>query len=330
MDKTKTLLFFLFLFTLLLTTSFSKNLCHKDDKKALLKIKRSLNNPYSLSTWDPSTDCCSSWSGVHCGDDFKYRVTGLFINSDDKLSGHISPEVGDLTYLENLVFQYLPNLTGKIPPTIAKLKYLVLLWVQSTNVAGPVPGFLSQLKNLQFLDLSNNKFSGSIPTSLSLLPNLLSLNLKGNKLTGSIPESFQRKVLYLDLSHNHLSGSIPKSLGKLHFYSIDLSWNKLEGDASMLFGANKTTYDIDLSRNKFQFNLSRVKIPSTLDHLDLNHNRITGNISAQWTEVPLSVFNVSYNKLCGRIPNGGNLQKFDSSSYFHNKCLCGAPLKSCK
>ncbi|RID42673.1 hypothetical protein BRARA_J02541 [Brassica rapa] len=38
----------------------------------------------------------------------------------------------------------------------------------------------------------------------------------------------------------------------------------------------------------------------------------------------------SYNRLCGPIPTGGSLQRFDSYIYFHNKCLCGAPLDSCK
>ena len=98
----------------------------------------------------------------------------------------------------------------------------------------------------------------------------------------------------------------------------------------MLFGANKTTFSIDLSRNMFQFDLSRVEIPKTFGILDLNHNGITGSIPVQWTETPFQIFNVSYNRLCGRIPTGGKLQMFDSYAYFHNKCLCGAPLDSCK
>ncbi|CAA7026864.1 unnamed protein product [Microthlaspi erraticum] len=331
MDKTTTLLCFLFFFTLFLTTSLSKDLCHKDDKKTLLKIQKSLNNPYTIISWDPKEDCCS-WVSVECGDaTVNRRVTSLDI-SDDPASGQIPPEVGDLPYLQTLIFRKLPNLTGEIQPTIAKLKYLRFLWLSWNSLTGPVPEFLSQLKSLDYINLSFNKLSGSIPASLSLLPKLEFLELSRNKLTGPIPESFgsfKGKVPDLFLSHNQLSGSIPKSLGNLDFNRIDFSRNKLQGDASLLFGAKKTTFCIDLSRNMFQFDTSKVNISKTVNRLDLNHNGITGSIPVQWTELSLQFFNVSYNRLCGPIPKGGDLQRFDSYEYLHNKCLCGAPLQRC-
>jgi hypothetical protein len=64
--------------------------------------------------------------------------------------------------------------------------------------------------------------------------------------------------------------------------------------------------------------------------LDLNHNNITGSIPVEMTALNLQFLNVSYNRLCGKIPVGGKLQSFDYSSYFHNRCLCGSPLPSCK
>ncbi|CAN8257010.1 unnamed protein product [Cochlearia groenlandica] len=333
MDKTMTLLiFFLFLFTFLTTNSSSKDLCNQNDKTTLLKIKKSLNNPYHLASWNPQTDCCS-WYCLECGDaTVNHRVTALTIFSG-QISGQIPSEVGDLPYLETLIFRKLSNLTGTIQPNIAKLKNLRILRLSWTNLTGPVPDFISRLKNLEFLDLSFNDLSGSIPSSLSLLPNLLSLDLSRNKLTGPIPESFGSfigVVPDLLLSHNQLSGSIPKSLGKLDFNQFDVSRNKLEGDASMLFGVDKKIFLIDLSRNMFEFDLSKTKLPMALGVVDLNHNRITGNIPVQWTEFSIQVFNVSYNRLCGRIPSGGSLQSFESYDYFHNKCLCGAPLDACK
>ncbi|KAG2262793.1 hypothetical protein Bca52824_069872 [Brassica carinata] len=330
MSKTTTLLLFLFFTLLLLTTSLSKDLCHKDDKNALLKIEKSLNSPHNnIISWDPKDDCCT-WFSVKCGDN--HRVTSLVITYQ-QISAQIPPEVGDLPYLQTLIFRKLSNLTGPIPPTIAKLKYLRFLRLSWTNLTGPVPGFLGQLKDLEYIDLSYNDLSGSIPSSLALLPKLGYLELSRNKLTGTIPESFgsfPAELPYLILSHNQLSGSIPKSLGNVDFNQIDFSRNKLTGDASMLFGANKTTFSIDLSRNMFQFDLTRVEISESVGVLDLNHNGITGSIPVQWTEHSLQILNISYNRLCGRIPTGGSLQRFDSYTYFHNKCLCGAPLDSCK
>ncbi|KAL4339669.1 hypothetical protein GQ457_08G016420 [Hibiscus cannabinus] len=321
---------FLFISTFI-SPSLSKN-CNPQDKKVLLKIKKALGNPYLLASWDPKTDCCD-WYCLECNPD-THRVISLTLFSDDRLTGQIPAEVGDLPYLETLLFRHLPNLNGTIPPAIAKLKNLKTLRLSWTNLSGPVPEFLAQLKNLSYLDLSFNKLSGSIPSILSTLPNLDSLHLDRNRLTGSIPESFgnfpTRSLYLFFLSHNQLSGTIPASLANMDFNTIDLSRNMLQGDASVLFGSNKTTFRIDLSRNMFQFDLSKLQFPNSLANLDLNHNKIMGSIPARLTELDLQFLNVSYNRLCGQIPVGGRLQSFDYSTYFHNRCLCGAPLESCK
>ncbi|XVF56041.1 hypothetical protein PTKIN_Ptkin06aG0085100 [Pterospermum kingtungense] len=324
----------LFLGFLLSSTFFSPTLsehCHPHDKKVLLQIKNALNNPYLLASWDPKTDCCH-WYSLDC-DINTHRVISLHMSSDDRLTGQIPAEVGDLPYLETLLLVHLPNLNGTIQPSIAKLKNLKMLWLSWTNLSGPVPEFVSQLKNLTYLNLSFNNLSGSIPSSLSSLPNLDALHLDRNKLTGSIPESFGMfpgKAPDLYLSHNKLSGTIPASLGNMDFNTIDLSRNMLEGDASMLFGLNKTTWGIDISRNMFQFNLSKAEFPKSLARLDVNHNKIMGSIPEGLTGLDLQFMNVSYNRLCGEIPVGGRMQSFDYSTYFHNRCLCGAPLESCK
>ncbi|RDY09295.1 Polygalacturonase inhibitor, partial [Mucuna pruriens] len=309
--------------------------CHPHDKKALLQLKKDLNNPYILASWDPNEDCCG-WYCVEC-DEKTNRIITLDISSsvpDTNLSGQIPPSVGDLPYLQYLTFHKLPNLIGPIQPTIAKLTNLKYLILTNNNISGPVPAFLAQLKNLELLHLSFNNLSGPIPTSLYQLPNLLSLHLDRNKLTGPIPDSFgsfNKPGPDLILSHNQLSGPIPPSLGSLDPERIDLSRNKLEGDASMLFRSEKRTQILDLSRNLFEFDLSPLKFPKkSLISLDLNHNKIYGSIPVALTKVEnLQQFNVSYNRLCGEIPQGGELQRFDEFSYLHNKCLCDSPLPPC-
>ncbi|XP_077226325.1 polygalacturonase inhibitor-like [Tasmannia lanceolata] len=255
----------------------------------------------------------------------------------DKISviGQIPVAVGDLSHLKTLFFHHLPHLTGTIPPAIGKLNNLQLLQLTSNSLSGSIPEFLGTLQPLNVLVLSSNKFSGTIPSILANLTNLNAIWLDHNQLTGNIPESFgglQGSVPELHLDHNQFSGLIPASLGNIDFSVIDFSWNKLQGDASMLFSAKKSTEIIDISHNLFDFDFSNVMFPQTLTNLDISHNKIRGNIPSTMTGLQdLQFLNVSYNQLCGQIPQGGKLQSFDSFSYFHNSCLCGAPLNvTCK
>ncbi|KAI9120091.1 hypothetical protein K1719_009060 [Acacia pycnantha] len=309
-------------------------LCNPADKKYLLQFKQDLNNPYMLASWNPDTDCCY-WNAVKC-DRKTHRIislTILYSGPFTNFSFQIPPSIANLSYLRTLILHKLPILTGRLPPAISNLTTLTYLTISWTNVSGPVPDFLSQLKNLQFLDLSFNNLTGSIPSSLSQLPNLISLRLDRNTLTGPIPDSFGsfNSSPSLFLSHNQLSGTIPASLANQDPTRIELQRNRLEGDAYMLFGPNKTTQMVDLSRNLLAFDISKVEFPTSLISLDLNHNMIYGKLPEGLKAVDfLQMFNVSYNRMCGEIPQGGRLQTFDVSSFFHNKCLCGSPLPDCK
>ncbi|PWA42046.1 Leucine-rich repeat-containing protein [Artemisia annua] len=309
--------------------SLSKQVCNKDDEKVLFKIKQSFGNPYHLASWQKTLDCCQ-WYNVEC-DLNTSRIIALTIFQGN-ISGQIPNAVGDLPFLQTLVLRKLTNLTGTIPSAITKLTRLTMLRLSWTNLTGPVPSFLSQLKNLNFLDLSFNDLTGSIPPELASLTNLGAIHLDRNKLTGVIPDSFgsfKGSTPDLYLSHNQLTGTIPKSLGYLNFTVIDFSRNQLTRDISMFFGPNKTIQIADFSRNSFEFNMSDVAFPASLTSLDVNHNKIFGNLPQSLTGLSFQFLNVSYNRLCGQIPQGGNLQDFTSNEYFHNRCLCGSPLPAC-
>ncbi|XP_026400336.1 polygalacturonase inhibitor-like [Papaver somniferum] len=309
--------------------------CNPSDYKALIDIKKSLS-PYEfsweLNSWVQNTDCCD-WHGVIC-DDKSNRVQGLSILGGE-ISGQIPSSAGDLPCLLSLFFRNIKNITGSVPQSITKLKHLIRLDLSYLSLSGPVHDFLNQLTVLNFLDLSYNQFSGSIPPNLSDLKNIRTIQLDGNKLTGSIPESFGKftdDLAVLQLYNNKLTGSIPKSLGALDFGYIDLSRNKLVGDASMLFNPNHDlTRYIDLSGNRLEFDRTKVKFPKNLNWLDISHNKIFGGIPEKVQDLRnLYMLKVEYNRLCGKIPTGGRMQHFDSTSFSHNKCLCGSPLMSCK
>ncbi|XP_057548346.1 polygalacturonase inhibitor 1-like [Amaranthus tricolor] len=318
--------------------------CYPDDKRALLEIKAYFGNNLSdFSTWSPQTDCCNKWTGVLCKKIPKtntHRVNFLEIIQSDQIVGTIPSSLQNLPYLETLILRLLPNLTGPIPPFIGKLTNLQYLSLNWDSLSGPIPNFLSQLTNLATLSLNNNHFTGTIPSFLGHLPFLIGLDLYENHLTGTIPNtfgSFTHKT-FIDLHNNHLSGSIPKSLGQVNFEILDLSGNQLTGDASFLFGEDKTDLaHLILSRNRLSFDFSKVVMPvgelnSSLLILDLSHNQIYGKLPDWLGEAPdLRIIDFSYNRLCGPIPTaGGGLQVFDASPFEHNLCLCGAPLPPCK
>ncbi|GMN69503.1 hypothetical protein TIFTF001_038553 [Ficus carica] len=307
--ETRTLLCLILFFCTFLHPSLSDSeLCHPDDKKVLLEIKNSFNDPDIFVSWDPKTDCCN-WTFIACDDD--NRVAELVVEDVDcDLVGPIPPEVGDLPYLVLLGFADCPDITGTIPPAIAKLNNLQGLGFRNTSISGPIPEFIGDFKDLVTLQLSHNSFSGSIPNTIGSLPQLHFLDLSYNQLSGPIPGTFE--------SSNKL-------------ILIDLKCNKLEGDASVFFPPNKTSiFMIDLSWNLFEFDFSNVHFSRLTLYVDINHNKIYGCLPWGLTELVLLIhLDVSFNRLCGEIPQGGNLQSFPASAYLYNKCLCGEPLPPC-
>lgn len=317
--------------------------CHEEDQAALLAVNSGLGRPYHFESWTPDTWCCD-WYDVDC-DNTTGRVVGLSVFQDGNLTGGIPDAIANLTHLRSLTLHHLPGLTGGIPESLADLTNLSMLTISYTGMSGPLPSFLSQLTSLTLLDLSYNAFTGAIPDSWGDHRSLTGINLSRNRLNGTIPPKLFSKLSLpepaedelqpqasLWLSHNSLSGNIPSDFAFVNFAHVDLSRNALTGDPSAaLFGAMRPMMKhLDLSRNHFMFSLTGVELPEQLNFLDLSHNGIRGRIPDQVANLTnLQQFNVSYNKLCGQVPTGGIMDRFDAYSFQHNKCLCGAPLQAC-
>ncbi|KAH0741233.1 hypothetical protein KY290_034276 [Solanum tuberosum] len=131
--------------------------------------------------------------------------------------GSIPDIFANFSELVALIFD-TNNFTGSFPCSIAALNRLVNLELQNNLLTGPLPSNISGFQRLQSLDLSFNYFTGTTPPSLFLLPRLVSLRVQHNQLTGKLPnvlkKSYLGYVLYrsIDLSYNKLQGEIPNAM----------------------------------------------------------------------------------------------------------------------
>lgn len=204
------------------------------------------------------------------------------------------------------------------------------LTVFALNISVPVPAAIANLTALQTINFAYNQLYGSIPAFLGphALPDLTFLRLDGNRLSGAIPPTVT--VFDLSLVGNLLTGPLPATFGGASFGDVDLTDNQLTGDASMLFGAKKQLNALHLSRNRFKFDLGRVELPEAMDIMEIDHNMVYGSIPAAAAARKWLAFDVSYNQLCGPIPQGRYTHRFGAKHFAGNKCLCDRPLPPCK
>ncbi|KAM7466602.1 hypothetical protein LguiB_014164 [Lonicera macranthoides] len=171
-----------------------------------------------------------------------------------RVSGQIPFSIGNLSFL-SIVYLNNNALEGTIPSSIGKCKNLILLTLSENNLSGtipkelcsaialsisldlarnnlvgPIPSEVGNLKNLVELDVSENELSGEIPIELDSCISLVNISLKGNFFQGSIPLASLRGVQNLDLSRNNLSGKVPIFLESFSLQSLNLSFNKFEGE----------------------------------------------------------------------------------------------------
>ncbi|RZC64512.1 hypothetical protein C5167_008205 [Papaver somniferum] len=152
---------------------------------ALYALRESLNVPPSqLVNWNRDQVNPCTWSNVDC--DTTNKVISLNLPSM-QLSGVLSPKIGSLKTLKNLILQG-NNISGEIPTEFGDLSSLTKLDLENNCLTGEIPSSLGSLKNLKFLLLSQNNLTGKIPESIAGLPSLTNLQLASNGLSGQIPD----------------------------------------------------------------------------------------------------------------------------------------------
>ncbi|TYG71945.1 hypothetical protein ES288_D05G440000v1 [Gossypium darwinii] len=252
------------------------------DQQALLHFKARITGDQLrvIESWNSSIHFCH-WHGVTCGRKHQ-RVNKLEVQYL-KLSGSLSPYIGNLSFLKEL------NLAGnsfynKIPQDIDRIRRLETLNLTNNSFSGEIPSNLSACSKLTFVYARGNQLSGEIPSVLGFLSNLKVLNFGNNSLTGRIPAMVGNlsSLEVLALSTNALTGSIPEALGQL----TDLSYFSV--------GENAISGIVPIS----VFNLSNIR------HFDIGQNKIQGSLLAELEiNMPyVEFFSVGGNQISGQIP----------------------------
>ncbi|KAJ9559375.1 hypothetical protein OSB04_013989 [Centaurea solstitialis] len=262
------------------------------DHLALLSVKKHITSyPYQImSLWNDSIHFCN-WTGIICGLRHR-RVVTLDLHSCG-FSGSISPAVGNLTFLTELLLEN-NSFTGNVPQEVGRLSRLRRLHLTNNSLSGDIPSNISQCSNLVELYLDANSFIGIIPNEFVSLTKLQHIILNFNELTGEIPKFIGNFTSLAILSgwENHFQGSIPDTLGQLSNLSyFSFSMNNLSGILPPSF-----------------FNISSLKT------ISLHGNQIGGNLPLDIAQrfLGLKVLNVPNNKFSGPIPlslsNATNLE----------------------
>ncbi|KAL6992183.1 LRR receptor-like serine/threonine-protein kinase ghr1 [Sarracenia purpurea var. burkii] len=157
-------------------------------------------------------------------------------------------------------------------------------------------------ENLMVLDLSYNQLSGELP-AFNFVYDLQVLKLSNNKFSDLIPNGLLRGdslvLTELDLSGNNLSGPV-SMITSTTLNVLNLSSNALYGELPLLTGSCAV---LDLSRNQFGGNLTRLVKWANIEILDLSQNRLTGSFPEVTSQfLRLNYLNLSHNNLSSSLP----------------------------
>ncbi|KAJ4730987.1 Leucine-rich receptor-like protein kinase family protein [Rhynchospora pubera] len=316
-------------FSFLLPVKSSDNMT---DMYALLSFKSSIHGDPNgeLFSWNHSVHHCR-WKGVECGRRHPDRVTALNLDSL-QLSGHISPTLTNLTFLQRLSLSNnhltgsIPKelgrlsrlkflnlsmnfLNGNIPSTIGNCSKLEVLHIEITGIQGTIPSQLAQCRELTYVSLSSSLFVGAIPPEFGFLNKLTELSLYSNYLKGPIPPSLGNltNLSNLILDGNNLTGAIPESIYNISsLLMLSLVGNQLEGTlSSNMCDAYSNLQELYLSMNQLKGSIpSSISNCSLLADIELASNSFTGIIPSSIGSLKnLYFLQIADNQLQAKAPS---------------------------
>ncbi len=272
----------------------------------------------------------AAWHGV--GTDSLGLVTTLDL-SRNELAGTLPGGLGDLAALTALHVDGNPDLSGRLPLSMA-LAALAMeaLHYSGTELCTPVgPAFREWLRGIPSHRGTGNECA-PVPDREHLAalfeatdgPNWTT---RRGWLTDAPVHTWhgvavdgEGRVVALVLPGNGLSGKISTELGYLdHLEQLDLSGNQLSGLIPPQLGYLDNLKRLDLSRNQLSGAIpSQVGYLPDLEQLDLSHNRLVTAIPPEFGNLSsLRFLSFAGNGMSGTIPPElGNLRKLESFEVF--------------
>ena len=172
--------------------------CDNPDRAILVALYHATNGDNWTNNTNWLTDApLHKWYGVDTDNGWNVHELSL---TDNRLTGRLPPELGDLHFVKGLYFDN-NQLTGHIPPELGNLsKNLVVLWLHSNQFSGTIPPELGNLDKLRDLNVSDNQFTGELPDELTELRELYSLLFDNNAgLCAPTDADFQQWLQSIDI-----------------------------------------------------------------------------------------------------------------------------------
>lgn len=265
------------------------------------------------------------WYGVVT--DNHGRVTELNLYNNN-LSGSISSQIGQLTYLT--VLDLTGNqLSGEIPDELTQLFNLKQLWLSFNQLGGILPTDIGKLANLEKLSLGHNQLTGIIPAGIRDLTRLKELFLARNMLNGRIPEEIGQMTSLerISLRANQFRGTIPSQIGRLtNLVYLSLGSNQLTGKIPADISLLSKLVLLWLNENHLSGSIPQeIGQLEVLRQMDLSDNQLAGQIPADFAHLnQLVQFDLSENELTGGIPPVLSQMESLSSLLLYNNKLSGS------
>ncbi|KAI3958604.1 hypothetical protein MKW92_050591 [Papaver armeniacum] len=217
--------------------------CHQEERKALLGIKSSLEDPTNrLYSWQQGIkyqNCCD-WLGIQCSGDSHHVISINLRNTEYEI------------YYNEYI--YTVNLNDFNPP--------------DTALQGKFSPFFNNFTHLQYLDLAFNNFQESqIPLQFSNLTKLTHLDLSHSNFTGSTLTQFTNlsSLKFLDLSCGDVNC--------MHLSST--KWLRGLVSLEVLRLSRINLHEATSSENNF---VEHISFLSNIKDLDLSYCNISGPV----------------------------------------------------